>query len=262
MRYEILGPLQVIGRDGKALAAPRKVELLLAALLIRAGQVVPVPTLINEVWGARPPRRVNAGLQVYVSQLRKLLAAAGGPAEPIATRAAGYRLDLGPAGLDSDTFLDRFDHGRLLAEDGRHDAAVESFDRALALFRGPVLDDLRGGPLVDGFAAWATETRLQCVEARVESMLRLGRPREVIGHLYATIAEHPLRESLCRQLMVALHDCGRRAEALDAYRRTRSTLARELGVEPGPALRRLWTAMLRSDGERALAADRAVAGGR
>src|SRR2546421_9968620 len=116
MRYEILGPLQVVGADGKTFFMARKIEIVLAALLIRAGQVVPAQVLMNEIWGDEPPRRATAGLHVYVSQLRKLLAAAGGGQNTLVTRASGYLINVDPDELDTHLFRRLAAHGREYAK--------------------------------------------------------------------------------------------------------------------------------------------------
>jgi DNA-binding SARP family transcriptional activator len=264
MRYEILGPLQVIGIDGNAFVTARKIEVLLAALLVRAGQVVSAATLMNEIWGEELPRRATAGLHVYVSQLRKLLGTAGAGHCPVVTRAPGYLLDLGPDELDAQDFLFMMARGRGCAVRQLHEEAVECFSEALLLFRGPVLSDLGGGPLIDGFVTWGTEARLECTEAQIDSSLQIGRHREMIGQLYSLTAEYPLRESFHRQLMLALYRSERRADALRAYQVARSMLSQELGVEPCRALQDLQRAILCSDGcldlgrERRLATQRRV----
>lgn len=244
MKYEVLGPLRVVrGEENLGLSA-RKMGIVLATLLIRADQVVSVEQLITEVWGGSPPRRVHAALYVYISQLRKLLGA-GGPS-PIVTRAPGYVLRTGTDQLDLHVFQRLVGEGREHARHDRHEDARDAFEQALELWRGPALSELREGPIINGFAIWLDETRLECSELLVESSLRLGRHRELVSVLQRLIGEHPLHEAFYRQLMLALWRCERRADALAVYQAARTTLSRELGLEPGGQLRELQQSILAS----------------
>ncbi len=244
MRYEVLGPLRVV-KDGEVLGlSARKMEIVLAALLIRADQVVSVEQLITEVWGGSRPRRVHAALYVYISQLRKMLGA--GSPSPIVTRAPGYLLRTGTDEFDLHVFQRLADEGRAHARDGRHEEARAAFAAALGLWRGPALGELREGPIINGFAIWLEENRLECNELLVESSLRLGRHRELVSGLQRLIGEHPLHEAFYRQLMLALWRCERRADALTVYQTARTTLSRELGLEPGIRLRELQRSILAS----------------
>jgi DNA-binding SARP family transcriptional activator len=132
---------------------------------------------------------------------------------------------------------------------GRHEEAAAAFAAALRLYRGPVLTDLQDGEIVGRFATWAAELRLECTEMLVECDLVLGRHRELVGLLGDLVSEHPLHEPFHRQLMVALHRGGRRADGLAAYRTARGVLSRELGLEPGRAMRELHQALLSGDAE-------------
>lgn len=244
MRYEILGQLRVVDEHGASSISTPRTEVLLAALLTHANQVVSASQLIAEIWGAEPPKQATAGLHVYVSQLRKFLRRPGRPGSPIATRAPGYILRTAADELDFHSFLWLVNLGRGHLRDGDDDRAVNSLDRALSLWRGPVFGDLRGGPAVQGLATWLTEARLECTEMVVEARLRLGRHAEMISHLYGLITEYPLREVFYRQLMLALHRTQRRADALHVYRIARWNFIQELGQEPGRALQGLYQAIL------------------
>ncbi|MFE2410974.1 BTAD domain-containing putative transcriptional regulator [Kitasatospora sp. NPDC059408] len=245
MRYEILGPLRVLdGEDVLMVTAP-KVEVLLATLLIRAGQVVSLDQLVTEVWNHNPPRRATDALYVYISQLRKLLGRNG--RKPIQTRAPGYRLVTEEGELDLHVFQRLVNEGRAAHRDGRHAAAADAFGAALALWQGPALDELRDGPVITGFVTWLEETRLECTEKMIESNLVLGRHREVVGMLYGLIADHPLHEAFYRQLMTALYRSERRGDALRVYRTARGALQDQLGLEPGRALRELQQSILLAD---------------
>jgi len=239
MRYEILGSLRALSGNTVVTISARKMEIVLATLLIRADQVVSVEQLIEEVWGHAPPRRATAALYVYISQLRKLLSPAADGATALETRAPGYVMRIGDGELDFHAFQRRVGDGRGHFRAGRHDQARQAFQQALALWRGPVLSDLREGPIVNGFATWIEEVRLESVEMLNEANLELGRHRELVSELYGLVRAHPFHEAFYRQLMIALCRSERRAEALGVYQDARTVLNDELGIEPGPRLQRL-----------------------
>src|SRR5689334_21719171 len=164
MRYEILGPLRVVDEQGESALSARKIEMLLAVLLVRANQAVTHDQLITEIWGEQPPRRVMAGLHVYVSHLRKFLSRPGRPDNPIVTCTPGYMLRLGDDLLDAEMFLAQVREGREFVAQGSDGRACECLESALALWRGPVLADMPCGALLSGFVTWLTETRMECAE--------------------------------------------------------------------------------------------------
>jgi predicted ATPase/DNA-binding SARP family transcriptional activator len=243
MEFAILGPLRVVGADGRAieLKAPKQRALLATLLLAHREDVVSADRLIDVLWGEDPPATAGKALQVYVSQLRRAL----GDANPIITRANGYAVELEPGQLD----LDRFE---ALVEQARSRPpadAAELLGEALKLFRGPPLADT---PL-DGPAASEPDRiaglRLAAVEQRIDLDLSLGRHAEVIAELEGLIAANPYREHLHGQLMLALYRSGRQADALEAFRRARHTLVEDLGLDPGRELQRLEAAILSQDPE-------------
>lgn len=248
MRYEILGPLRIIdGKTTKTIKA-QKVEILLTALIIRADQVVSAEQLIREIWGEEPPRSATAGLYVYISQIRKLFRRPGTDASPVLTRPPGYMLTLGSDGLDLHDFTRLLKMGRTQLRSGGYEAAVRSFEDALALLRGPFLpDDVARGPILQGFRTWLNESQLECMESLMDARMALGRHRELVSDLYLLSTEHPMREAFHRQLMLALHRSGCRGDALLVYQRVRRTLREELGVEPGTALKDVQRAILMDD---------------
>lgn len=248
----MLGPLRVVDGDGSSSISARKIELLLAALLVRADDVVPTDQLITEVWGDRAPRRATAGLHVYVSELRKFLSRADRPDGRIVTRPPGYLLSMGSDEIDVRTFLDLVGLGRSRLRERRHQEAANCFEDSLALWRGPVLGDLACGPMIDGYVTWLSEARVECTEMLIDAQLQLGRHRELVGRLFSLTAEFPLRETFCRQLMLALYRSDRRAEALQVYQLARRTLDVELGLEPCRALQDLRRAILAADDDRLL----------
>jgi DNA-binding SARP family transcriptional activator len=246
MRYEILGPLRVTDENGTSFINARKIETLLAVLLARADEVIPTGALMTEIWGEGVPRRAVAGLHVFVSQLRKFLNRPNRPS-PVITRPPGYVLSLDEDEFDAHLYLKQMEAGRAYAANQRHDAAAECLTSALSLWRGPVFNGYCPGPILEGFVSWLTEARLDCTELLVDSQLALGRHRELVGRLYSLTAEHPLRESFYRQLMLALYRSDRQADALKVYQSARRTLNEELGLEPCRALQEVQRAVLRAD---------------
>ncbi|MFI1887728.1 AfsR/SARP family transcriptional regulator [Streptomyces jumonjinensis] len=248
MRFRVLGPVSLSPRTPSA-AKPRA---LLATLLVRAGEVVSAHSLIDELWGTEPPRTATTTLQVYVSQLRKVLAE-GGPEDStqgvLLTRAPGYVLQV--PGKEREFDLPCFE--RLRAE-GRAACQERDFARAsrllhdaLALWTGPALSGIPHGVRLESAAIRLDELRMEVLEQRIVADLRLGRHQELAGELLALANEHPLRESLHGHLMVALYRTGRGSDSLRVYGRLRHLLVEELGVEPGPALARLHERVLRRD---------------
>ncbi|MFC7589806.1 BTAD domain-containing putative transcriptional regulator [Nonomuraea antimicrobica] len=225
-RFGVLGPLRI---EGGQAPGPAKHRTLLAALLLSAGERVPVDRLMSVVWDDRPPASAESVLRVYVSALRKLVAG-------IRTVPGGYLLDVDPDEVDSHRF------GRLAAQARRERAegsaarAAEGFRAALALWRGQALADVESSVLRRAHGVPLEELRLTVLEERVELDLRLGRGAEVVGELRALTGAHPLRERAWVRLIEALHQAGRRSEALGAYQEARRTLVEELGLEPGAEL--------------------------
>ncbi|HEV8562988.1 MAG TPA: AfsR/SARP family transcriptional regulator [Actinophytocola sp.] len=248
MRYEVLGPLCIVDDHGtSAFISARKMEILLAALLIRNGQVLTAPQIITEIWGENNPRRANAALYVYISQLRKFLHRPDHQS-PIVTRPLGYLLRTGDDVLDLHEFQALVVKGRDHTKARRHAAAADAFGAALELWRGPALGDLRGdGPIINGFTTWIGEARLECVEMHIDARLALGQHRELVSRLYGLVTDHPLRESFYRQLMLALYRSERQADALSVYQSARRILNEELGLEPCRSLRDLHQAILLGD---------------
>lgn len=225
----------------------RKIETVLATLLVRAGQVVSVEQLVTEIWGNTPPRRATATLHVYISQVRKFLAQLVGSDSLIVTRFPGYLFELGSDELDLHLFQRLVIEGRGRLRARQYENAAETFDTALGLWRGPALNDLRDGPIINSFATWMDEIRLECIEMMTSAGLMLGRHHELTGMLHGYVAEHPLNETFCQHLMLALYRSGRRADALKVFHTTRDALRGELGLEPCRALQSLQHAILTAD---------------
>ncbi|MCO5974049.1 AfsR/SARP family transcriptional regulator [Actinoallomurus soli] len=247
MRYEILGPLRIVSGGREFELRSHKMQVLLATLLVRYDQVVPADRLLGELWGQDPPRRADASLYVYISQLRKFISSVERAESKILTKSPGYMLSIGAAELDFERFYDLLSKGRELYADGHPQEAAAVLSEAIELHRGPVLGGLPCGPTVTNFATLVEELRLECLEILIEANLALGRHREMIGLLYSLTAEHPLREVFYELLMTALHRCGRSADALRTYHHARTLIVEELGVDPGRPLRELHQTILTDD---------------
>ncbi len=238
MRFGILGPLELWQDDEPVPVGGPQQRALLAVLLVDAGRVVSTDRLVDHLWGERPPPTARALLQGCVAELRRTLRRTG--RQCLVTRAPGYVLEVRPGELDAD----RFEELAAAAVGAATPAeAAALLYRALELWRGPVLDDVA----VDGLAAAVTrleERRLEVIEQRIDVDLQLGRDIGLVGELRGRVAEHPLRERLWAQLMLALHRTGRQADALAAYAELRTVLVEQLGVEPGPAVQALHRAIL------------------
>ena len=250
VEFGILGPLEVC-RSGCVLplGGPRQ-RAVLALLLLEANRVVSMDRLAEEVWGGHPPEGWATTLQTYVFHLRRALEpdrARGVAGEVLVTRGPGYLLRVSREHLDAARFQDGFTAGRAALEAGRYTEAAGMLRQALELWRSGVLADLADYAFTRPEAARLEELRLAALEARIDADLALGRHDALTAELEQLAAEHPLRERLHGQLMLALYRCGRQAEALAAYRRARDLLAGELGIDPGEPLRRLHASVLAHD---------------
>jgi DNA-binding SARP family transcriptional activator/tetratricopeptide (TPR) repeat protein len=201
---------------------------LLARLLLSANEVVSTHRLIEDLWDGEPPETAGKALQVYVSQLRKLLGK-----DRLQTKAPGYLLRVESNELDVERF-------RRLQEEGK-------LQEALSLWRGSPLSDFADDRFAQTEIARLEELRLTCLEERIEQELAEGRQADLVGRLEALVAEHPLRERLRAQLMLALYRSRRQAEALEAYQAARRALVDELGIDPSPELQDLERRILRQD---------------
>ncbi len=250
MEFLLLGPLEA--RDGARTLALSggKPKALLARLLLDGGRVVAVERLIDDLWGDNAPETAVKMVQIYVSQLRKVL-----PSERLVTRRPGYMLVVEPGELDLERLDQLLTSGREALALRRPEEAGEAFGEALALWRGPALAEF-DEPFAAHETARLEELRLSCLEGRVEADLALGRHAQLVGELESLTNRYPLREGLLRQRMLALYRAGRQAEALAAYRESRRVLDAELGIEPSPELRHLEQRILRQDPELAVVSAR------
>ncbi|HKP19668.1 MAG TPA: BTAD domain-containing putative transcriptional regulator [Gaiellaceae bacterium] len=242
MRFRILGALEVRGDSGRLKLGGRKQQGLLGLLLLRPNEVVSVEALIDGLWGEEPPESAANALQVYVSGLRKVL----GP-ETLLTRPPGYELRVDPEEVDAARFEAGIGRGRRLVAAGELAGGLEALTQALQLWRGRPLAGLGLGLAAEAEASRLDELRLAALEDQIDAELALGRHGRVVPELEALAAEHPHRERLAGQLMLALYRGGRQVEALDVYRAARRYLTDELGLEPSPALQELERRILGHD---------------
>ena len=228
MEFRLLGPLEVV-ESGRPISIRRgKESALLTYLLLHCNEVVPSERLIDELWDERPPATAAKVLHNAVSHLRRQLGDGR-----LVTKEPGYILRVEDGELD----IERFER---LAREGRP-------HEALALWRGPVLADLRHERFADDARRRLEELRVGVLEDRIEADLATGRHTELVPELEQLLAAHPLRERLYAGLMLALYRAGRQADALDVYQRARKVLSQELGLEPGPQLRELERKILQQD---------------
>jgi DNA-binding SARP family transcriptional activator/tetratricopeptide (TPR) repeat protein len=245
--FGLLGPLRV--RDGTrqvSVSAPRQ-RVLLAALLLSAGQVVSLDTLAETLWEGGPPAGARGALHSAVQRLRSTLGPAG--ASLIETRPPGYLITVDGAGLDIREFSVLAARGHAAAAAGTWDQAASVLREALGRWRGEPLADVPSQVLRDREVPPLADQRLHALAARIDADLHLGRHGEVVAELRQLVADHPLQEQFHAQLMLSLYRAGRQADALAAYRVVRHVLADQLGIDPGPELRLLHQRILGADGE-------------
>jgi eukaryotic-like serine/threonine-protein kinase len=249
MEFRILGPLEALDEGRRVRLGGSRQRALLAVLLLHRGETLTTDRLIDELWGERPPTTAAKTVRVYVSRLRKALAGGegDGSAGVVATREHGYELRLDPERLDAHRFERLVAEGRGELAAGRPGRAAAALEEALSLWRGPPLADLAYEPFAQREIARLDDLRVAALEQLIEAKLALGGHGEVVGQLETLITEHPYRERLRAQLMLALYRSDRQADALQAYQDARRTLVEQLGIEPGERLRELERAILAQD---------------
>jgi predicted ATPase len=242
--FAILGPLAIrCGGLSLPLPAPRS-RAVLAVLLVHANRVVSVDELCDELWQERPPASARSALHVHIAALRRALGSSGALLQ---TRAPGYVFELDDDQLDARRFEGQLRAATAALADQRPGADGRLRD-ALALWRGPALAEFADLPCVRAESTRLEELRLAALEQRIEVDLDLGRHPELAAELQQLTAQHPYRERLHAQLMLALYRAGRQADALEAYRRAREMLVEQLGIEPADELRELHQAIRHDPG--------------
>jgi DNA-binding SARP family transcriptional activator len=250
MEFKILGPLEISRGDQPLPCKGAKQRLLLAALLLHPNEVVSSDRLIEALWGEDPPATAQKALQVHVSQLRTLLEpdrSPGGGGSVLLTRPPGYELRLEHGQLDLQRFEAAVAEAKAASALGDPHRAAQTLREAMALWHGQPLADLSFEDFLQAEIGRLEELRLTALEDLVDADLELGRHAQLVGELEQLALEHPLRERLRGQLMLALYRSGRQAEALEEYRDTRRTLVEELGIEPTRELKDLERGILGQD---------------
>jgi DNA-binding SARP family transcriptional activator len=240
----ILGPFEVRREGQPVVLSGAKQRALLALLTLHANEVLSSERLIDQLWGGAAPGTAASALQVYVSQLRKVLEPDGPPYRTLVTRPPGYVLVLDAGARDVDRFQ------ALVAEAHEAESAADAaglLREALGLWRGDALGDLAYEPFVQVESARLEELRVVALEELIHYDLELGRHAELVPELETLVAAHPLRERFRAQLMIALYRSGRQADALEAYREARHLLSEELGLDPSTELQELERQILRHD---------------
>lgn len=239
----LLGPLEVVGPRGSVLFTGGRRRSVFALLALRAGRLVSRSSLIDALWGEPAPATATKTLQGHVAQVRKALSLAG-LAGLLVTREPGYLLQIDPARVDIHRFTEHVRAGGEELDRGDGQEALARFEAGLALWRGEPLADCPVTGWADAELTRLHEARALAEEQLVTALFQAGRHAEAVGELERLVGRYPARERLWELLMVALHRSGRQADALLTYRRVRSVLVEEFGVEPGRELKRLEAAVL------------------
>jgi DNA-binding SARP family transcriptional activator len=245
MKFGLLGPLLVTDGDRRLAITAGRQRTLLAALLLGAGRVVAVADLADVVWDGQPPKGARSALHTAVQRLRTTLGQAG--RELIRTDPPGYLMQVGPEELDVLRFGQLIGQSQAAAAAGDWPLAASELRAALGLWRGAALEDVPSEALCRREVPHLDEQRLAALVGRIDADLRLGRHDQLVPELRQLTAAEPLQERFYAQLMLALYQSGRQADALTAYHETHQVLAAELGVSPGPALQQLHQRMLAGD---------------
>ena len=249
MRFRVLGPVEArADADGEPAVLPAKLRVLLVVLLVHAGRPVSRDRLMAVLWPDRPPPSAPHVVRTYVSALRRSLGLSRqGQLPRLVLADDGYRLEVEPGDLDLLAFEDLVERGRRALRAGDPAAAAELLGEALALWRGEPAQEVSVDGEAGAVLAGLAERRLLAEEDAAEAGLVLGHDRALIGRLRLLVAAHPLRERLWSQLMTALYRAEQPAAALACYQELRTHLIAELGIEPGPELRKLHQQILAGD---------------
>jgi DNA-binding SARP family transcriptional activator len=243
----VLGPLQIWVRDHECAPRTPKVLQVLAMLLVRANRTVETESLINELWGERPPRSALTTIQTYIYQIRKLIERqqiSRRGEDALVTRPPGYLLRIPPEQLDFEQFRQLRHRGRTHLSAGEFREASAALRGALALWSENPLSNVKLGPQLEAHVADLQEQMRITLQSAIESEMNLGLHRELIGELRSLIATYPLDEWFHQQLMLALDRSGRRSDALHVYRNLRGLLNGELGIDPSEAIQNLHRLLL------------------
>jgi DNA-binding SARP family transcriptional activator len=246
--FGVLGPLEMTVGDTPVVLGSRKQRAVLAMLLINRNRVVSSEALVDAVWGQLARQEPRPSLHTYVSNLRRLLNNAGLDGRTVLAAApSGYRLNLADIDCDMGRFVIEKTAGIHAAAAGRLELACGHLSAAVAQWRGRVLEDLPEFEFTASFAAALIEDQVNVHTALAEAENACGRSDAVISALERLIPEHPYREPLWAQLIIAYYLAERQSDALDAYRRVKNALSADLGIEPGPTIRSLHERIVRQE---------------
>jgi DNA-binding SARP family transcriptional activator len=240
MEFRVLGPVEARVEGRSVSVGGPKPKTLLALLAIHAGRVVSLEQLVDAVWGEQPPDQSRSSIYTYVSSLRRALG------DVLARSGGGYVLAAELDQVDLHVFTAEVGEGRRALAEGDLEEAAARFAAASDAWRGTPLGGAQGA-WAEGERSRLEELRLGALEDRFDADLAIGRGESLVSELSAAVADNPLRERLRSQLMLALHQAGRQADALACYREGRRVLLDELGLEPGPALRSTHDRILRGE---------------
>jgi DNA-binding SARP family transcriptional activator/WD40 repeat protein len=247
--FRVLGPIELVTARGSVNIGGPKERSVLAHLLARANHTVSVDALVDGVWAGQPPDSAERTIRAYVARLRKAMEPGrrrGAPSGVLVTEGRGYRLQVGPDQFDALRFEQLARHGAEQLRCG-DTTASRTLREALGLWTGDAYAEFADVEPFSSEARRLDELRLVALEDRVDADIASGAGAELVAEIDRLVADHPFRERLWGQLMVTLYRAGRQRDALAAYGRARSVLVEELGVEPGPDLRRLEAAILAQD---------------
>ncbi|MFG3107515.1 AfsR/SARP family transcriptional regulator [Streptomyces tendae] len=253
MEISLLGPLDAKSAGTPILPRAAKQRQLLALLALHANRAVPVPMLMEEIWEDGPPRSASTTLQTYILHLRRLISASLGDRsgmvakEILVYQHGGYQLKMLPGTVDAQEYDRVAAQGQAAFDAGDRESAVAAFRRALDLWQGPALTDVRAGALLELERVRLEESRLGILERRIDVELGMGLHTELLPELAVLTGRHGLHEGLHALRMVALYRAGRPSEALSAYGTLRTRLTESLGIEPSARIQRLHRAVLAGD---------------
>ncbi|GAB2862564.1 hypothetical protein GCM10022221_73050 [Actinocorallia aurea] len=249
LEIKVLGPLEAMGGGRSIAPTAGKPRQILALLALRAGEVVPVSTLVEEIWGENPPRSALTTMQTYILQLRRLIGqiAPGVAKNVLITRYNGYLLAADTVRVDAHLYNELAAAAMRCHEEGDYAEASRLSRQALTLWCGQVLIDVQKGMPLEIEVTCLEQSRISLLETRIDAELRLGRHHGILSELSMLVARNPMHENLCAMFMTALYRSGQQWRALGVFRQLRSALAAELGVEPSARLQRLQHAILTAD---------------
>lgn len=244
-RFRVLGPLEVSAAGARPDLGGTRQRTLLTLLLLESGNTVPLPRIVDAVWGEAPPDSAVAQVRICVSRIRRALKECGDP-DILRTVPGGYLINPPRYAVDLHLFRDTVSTAEQLRDQGDRFAALRALRTALDLWYGPAASGLESAVL-ENIAAGLQEERIAALGDRIDLDLELGRHRHVVAELRHLVVEHPFRERFAAQFMIALYRDDRQAEALDLFRQVRRRFAEELGIEPSLRLRQLERAVLTQD---------------